>query len=195
MCAKYLPIFTASSAAQHFYAQFHCSKFVLNIHQQRPPQIEILLATTFVGINFAMGINSGDFTKICRCSPSSLHWSKAMMMMMRDVKRSLGASKGAPWGSKGPMGFTTWGLGVLKIGWSHGGDNDERIFLLLNSRNVQIYSIDLVGQDSVIHMQCRQKRWKAWMNLSGFSPLHSSVIHMQCRQKMWKRFHTDMASS
>ena len=157
----------------NFIVQNLCLIFK-NIHQYSPEtsslQIEILLATTFVGINFAMGINSGDFTKICRYSPSSSYWSNAMMMMC-DVKRSLGVSKGGPWGSKGPMGFTTWGLGVLKMGWSHGGENDERNFLWLNSRNIQIYSIDLVGQDSVIHMQCRQKRWKAWSNLFWFFPL------------------------
>ena len=53
--------------------------------------IEILLASTFVAINSAMGCNSGDYTRICQ--------------------------------------------------------------------------IDLVGQKSVIHMQCRQKRYGVFINL------------------------------
>ena len=41
---------------------------------------------------------------------------------------------------------------------SYTGDMREKHHLLLNKQKGQIYSIELVGQDSVIHMQCRQKR-------------------------------------
>ena len=74
--------------------------------------IEILLATTFIAINLAMGLNSGDYTQICQ--------------------------------------------------------------------------IELVGHDSVIHMQCRQKRYSVFINLlyvfTGTLSLH---VMVNCCSLAW----------
>ena len=65
------------------------------------------------------------------------------------------------WGPRGVLEIVTPEPEVsrLILWWWYWG---EECSVLLNWRNMKIYSIDLVGQDSVIHMQCRQKRWKAW---------------------------------
>ena len=117
MCAKYSPIFTASSAANNYFVQFHCSKFVLNIHKYSS-----IFTRNIVPPDWDLACN--HFCGDQLCDGHQLWWLHQDLQVLSFVfllikcndddawcQEVFGGIKGGPWGSKGPRGspLGAWG--------------------------------------------------------------------------------------